>query len=358
MKEKSGGSRDPNQFIPPTVKEGEPKKSFRFFVLPPLSQGDKTADGTSTKSMELFYIPNGNHWVNKKPYPCPRVHDEESCSMCDHGFDLMSETQDKKERSRIAKTFLPQQRNAVNIYFLPDQFNPEELRGKNMWFNAPKGILDIWDACVMRDDAGDPADPQAFGVFMDENSAYVFQLEVGHKGGYNDYSSSKFLASLGKMPIARMKDSSGKVVANSKRIQEILDSRFDIYTKFEPRDHDKIKQLVSDISDQSDGEEGGFDEDEANKKPKVNKPTAPKNKPAPKPVNEEVAIDEPAAIDGEGTIEEPVAPPPAPKTTPKVTGKNQAKVTPPAPVSTPDTTGDISEDELSQLMADVETPAE
>jgi hypothetical protein len=262
MKEKGRGHfQDPDEFRPPSAKPGE-KITYRFFILPPLSKGEKCAGGVASQDMDLYYVQNGNHWVQKKPYPCPRVHDGEECDVCNIGFERMNETQDKKEKSTIARNYLPQVRNAMNIYFLSSDSNPEELRGKNKWFNAPKQVIDICDACLNRDDAGDPEDPQAYGVFFNEQAAYVFQLEITKQGDYNEYKASKFLASVGPTPIAAKKEGNQRVPLTEK-IQEILNGRFDLYTKFDPRDKKKIAELAQKLLAGNSSEQGnGFDQDE------------------------------------------------------------------------------------------------
>lgn len=377
MKKKTGGwSKDPNQFIPPTLKPGDEKKIYRFYILPPLVEGDKTADGTASRSMEVIHVMNGTHWHNKKPYPCPRVHDDAECPLCTLAFDLMNETQDKEARREIAKNYLPQQRFGVNIYFPNIDANPEDLRGKVKWFNASKQVLDIWEECLMRDSAGDPEDPQAFGVFYDEEGAYLFQLEVQHQGGFNEYKTSKFLANLGKQPIARAKKGD-QVVPDTKRIQEILNSRHDIFTKFEQRDVAKIEQLVQAIvnkdSSATDAADAGFDVDEAKKPAQAAKPAAkPQNPPAK--VKEEPVLEEAVPyenLSGEGAVTTPQEQKPQskPKTTtapankPTQAAKPQpakpkAEETPaPAteeapPAGEPSTGGDP---ELDNLLKEIET---
>lgn len=321
LKEKSSGwSKDPNQFIPPAVKLGE-KKTYRFFILPPLQANDKTADGKASRSMELYHVINGNHWINKRPYPCPRIHDEEQdgCDLCTLGFDLMREEDDKEARKSLAKTYMPQVRYGVNVYFPNIEANPEDVRGKIMWFNAPKQVIEICDECLNRDEAGDPDDPKAFGVFFDEENGYLFQLEISHQGGFNEYKSSKFLLAPngpnGRQPMARAKKGD-QVVSDPKRIQEILNSRHDLYTKFEARDKDKIARAVMDLANRTSGntdkDDAGFDEDEGKaKKAAANKPAASEKPTASdkKAVVEEVQYN---ATAGEGTskvskVAEPVA---------------------------------------------------
>ena len=246
MKEKKGYAKDPLQFIPPNVKDDDSVK-FRFYILPPLREGENVFGGdVASKSMELFYIQNGDHWIDRRPYPCPKLHDGDDCPMCNLGFDLMNETTDRNERSAIARKHLPQTKYAVNIYFPNSKSVPEEYRGKTMWYNAPKTVLDIWEECIYKDAEGDPEDPQAFGCFYDEEEAYLFQLEVVKNGEWNDYKKSKFLTNVGKNPV-------------SKDTKAVLALRHDLYSKFSPRDVEAIKGKVNSFVNK---EEDGFDEEE------------------------------------------------------------------------------------------------
>lgn len=281
IKEQGGKFKDPTEFRPPKVSEGSTLK-YRFFVLPPIEKGDKCADGTASQTMEMFFIQNGSHKINNQFYPCPRVHNGDDCPLCQLGFDLMSESQDKKYRSKIAKNYMPFTRYAANVYFPNTDANPEELRGKVMWMNASKTLYDKWEDCLMRDDEGDPDDPEPHGIFFDEESAYLFQLEIKSKSGWNDYSPSKFMANLGKMPIAAKKVD-GKKVADSEKIQAILDKRHDIFTKFDEPDVEKLAELAAKISN-GDYSSGDDDDDGFDDEPK-SKPSRSKNN---KPVDDDI----------------------------------------------------------------------
>lgn len=368
LKDRNGGFKDPNQFIPPQVKDGE-KKIWRFYVLPPLQEGEGTSDGVASKGMDLFYVPNGSHWVSKKPHACPRIHDETECPMCSYAFELMSETDDKDKRRAIAKNYLPQQRYAVNIYFPNIEANPEEVRGKVMWFNAPKQVYDIWDSCIMRDTPGDDADPQAYGVFFDEEAAYLFQLEAQKHGDYNEYKSSKFLSNVGKQPLAKAKKGD-QVVPDAKRISDILAQRFDLFTKFDDRDVNKIHGLVDNIKNKEPGGDGdGFDEDD-----NVRTPPANSRKPqqtARKPVTEEVDLN--AGLAGEGAIADkkpakpaatnkPAAAKPAPakqeKPAPPPVEEPVEEVAEAAPATETTASDGVDDAELQSLLSEIEKPSD
>lgn len=304
-----GSKRDSNEFVPNKAKPGAPVLTYRFFVLPPIAAGDPIIGGPAEKAMELFYVKNGSHWINKRPHSCPRIHNEEDCDMCSYGFDLMGEvTGDGKEakqaKSAIARNYLPPQRNAVNIYFPKDSVNPEELWGRVMWFNAPKTVIDVCDDCLNRDDAGDPEDPKAFGIFYDEDHAFLFQLTVGENGGYNDYKQSKFL------PTPR------PILSKPELIQKVLAGRHNLYSKFEAPDHEKLRTILKQIVNKGANEAAGsgFDVDETG---------------GSAPITEDVA--------GEGNVEQPK--PQAPKQVtqppkPQATTTTKPQVTKPAPAAT------------------------
>jgi hypothetical protein len=259
MKDKAGSNRfkDEFEFKPANAKEGETIK-YRFFILPPLKKGDKCTGGTASKDMELFFVQNGSHWFAKRPYPCPRVHDQDECPICQYGFDLMGDTKEKDKRSAIAKAYLPRALYAVNIYFTNSEANPEELRGRVMWWNPSKQIFDVLERCLYKEGSGDQEDPEAYGVFFDEESAYVFQLEATKNGEYNDYKTSKFLAKS-KMPIAATKVND-KITPDPEGIKTILDMRHDLYTKFDPRDRAKLKEVAHKIIHGGEGNEAEEDQ--------------------------------------------------------------------------------------------------
>lgn len=342
LQEKQGSKfKDPSEFKPPQVKSDTETLKYRFYVLPPLTEGEKCADGVASRTQEVFYVPNGAHWIHNRSHACPRVHDLEECPVCQIGFDLMSETDNKDRRREIAKQFLPRTQFAVNIYFPKDSVNPEELAGKVMWMNASKQIYDLFEACIMAPDEGDPNDPQAFGVFYDENAAYLFQLEIHKKNQWNDYGKSKFLASIGKRPVA-IKDGQ----PNQARIQQILDQRHDLFTKFQDRDAEALKVLGRQMMSGDVVEEGaGFDEDETkgDTKPQAAKPQAAKpqaqaqSKPQPQHKAESKAEPEAEVMDegiGQDEVETPAA------------------KTPEAVAQAP--TSDVEDAELQNLLEDIE----
>jgi hypothetical protein len=207
--------------------------------------------------------------VNDRPHPCPRIYSEgaDECPICSFGFDLLREEQNQEKRRLILNQWMPQSYYMVNIYFPNVKTNPEDLRGKAKFYNASKTLFDQWTSCLLRDDAGDPEDPQAFGVFFDESSAFCYQLEVLKSGRNNSYKTSKFLPNGGEPIAIASKDGA----PNTKAIQKILDNRIDLYSKIEEPDLDKIRKLANVMVNGDDDD--GFDEDETS--PKSSTKSAP-----------------------------------------------------------------------------------
>ena len=296
--------QDPTEFVPAKPKDKEELK-YRVFILPPLIKGDKCHGGIASETMETYSLKNGVHYVNKKPYPCPRTITGDDCPMCQTGFDLAKDLPTKEERAAIFKVCMPSNEFLVNLYFPPISPNPEELHNKVLWYGAPKTIYDMWYEASFRENFGDALDPQAYGAFFDEENALIFNLivKVGN-GGFNDYKSSKFSPQLNNdrsdlqfVPIAK----------NSESIQAILDKRIDLYTKITQPDYDSLNKLVSSMLN---GGDSGYDHDEA-------PPKAPPKTTTPPPNDDEEVLKQ-------FTRE-------TPKETPKETVKEQAKEPPKAP---------------------------
>ena len=129
--------------------------------------------------------------------------------------------------------YLPRSIFAVNIYFPPYSVNPQEYHNKVMWYLLPKTVYDKMEECLMRENAGnDPDDPQPSGLFFDPEACLVFQLEVTHKGGFNNYETSKFL--LKPQSIGETKED----------IKVIMDQRFDLWDKSPTRNKDELGKLL------------------------------------------------------------------------------------------------------------------
>jgi hypothetical protein len=257
--------RDPTEFRAPKIEDGKTLK-YRFYILPPLRVGDVCNDGKvkCEREMELFAISNGAHYIDNKRLGCPRIIEDEECDICQYAFDLLQEidgstTEGKKRRSEIGKQLLPGQYHLVNLYFPPVKVNPEELRGKVFWFNAPKTVVDIWLECLYRDDdGGDPEEPLPFGVFFDENNANQFQLEVVKDGQMNSYKRSKFIGA--PRPIVTDKNTKQ---ADVKRIKEILAKRYNLWEKLPEINRDEIARVAAALSGKAPkAASGGFDQDE------------------------------------------------------------------------------------------------
>jgi hypothetical protein len=266
VKAKLKKGKDPTEFRAPKMDEGKTAK-FRFYVLPPLQEGDVCNGGklVCERSMELFAIPTGAHYIDNKRIGCPRIINEEECAICQYGFDLLSEvdgttTEGKKKRSEISKNLLPAQYHLVNLYFSEGDFNPEEVRGKVLWWNAPKTVVDTWLECLYRDDdGGDQLELLAYGIFFDECHACQFQLEVCKDGQMNSYKKSKFLP--GKRPIAI--DKNTKKI-DMKRIKEILDKRHNLWEKMPEINQEEVARVAAVLSGRAAARSnaGGFDRDE------------------------------------------------------------------------------------------------
>lgn len=277
LKKANGKSSDPDEFKPAKAKPGE-AINYRFFILPPIAAGTKLKSGIVEKDMDLFYIGHGAHWIDNRPHECPRLYDGTDCPICDFGFKLMKETSDKKKRQEIAKNWMPNGNNTVNIFFTNWDGNPPELRGQVKYFNAGKQVFDVWEACLMRDDAGDEDDPKAHGVFYDEYNAFVFDLEVTEQAGNNCYKTSKFLPK--PQPMVRMKDGS----PDEEKLAKLLYLRHNLWTKVAKPDMEAIKRIAKNKIDGDDDDGGGFDHDESKveskpkSEPKAEAKTEPKAK--------------------------------------------------------------------------------
>ena len=274
-KQMGGRSADPNEFRPPKATDGQLLK-YRFYILPPYSKGDTILGGTATRDMDLFSVTDAQHWADKKPYGCPRVisGDELECEMCATGFKLKSEAKSSPHNSdaiqaQLSRSWLPTTNRLVNIYFPPVSTNPEELRDRVMWFKANQTIYGMWYSTMMREDSGpDEEDPLAYGMFFDENSAFLFNLIIDKDGQYNGYKQSKFIVTdktgaLACGPVVRKSDGS----ADNNAIKKILDRRHDLHSKIDGYDVDAITKLARRLMDASQGDDGGFDSDEVASKP-------------------------------------------------------------------------------------------
>lgn len=258
---KGGFRRDPNEWKAPQVTQGEEFKA-KAYILPPLEKGEPCASGEAQMGMDgLFFHQVGDHWVERKRYPCPRVYDNDKCDYCQLGFDLLGETDDKKARSEISRTYLPRTQYVCNLYFPDIKTNPDDVRGKVLYYAMPKTIFDKLEECIQNDSAGDdPDDPQAWGIFYDPQDAYPLSIVVNKKGDYNSYVDSKLLAA-----------GRGKIASSQKKIDEILAQRHDVPAKYPERtteNRQTLKGFVDAIMNgtttdsDSSSSSSGFDSDE------------------------------------------------------------------------------------------------
>jgi len=239
LQERSKNHRDPDQFIPPKARDKQ-KLEYVFRVLPPLQAGDTYKGGVCEKDQDLWFIENGNHWIDNTRMECPRVHDGEPCPICELGFSLMRDNEDDDYKQEVRKKYMPKTAYAVNAYFLNINQNPENLRGKVMWINLPITAWKIMNECTENDDGGTPEDPKPYGIFYHPyDGGYAFKLVVEKKGDWNNYERSQFLVqTFGPL----IKDKNGK--PEEARIQKILDQRHNLSSKFRPRDASKLQAIV------------------------------------------------------------------------------------------------------------------
>lgn len=286
----SGKFTDPDEFRPDKAKDGAELK-YRFFILPPLKVGDVLKTGKVEQSMDNFFLTNGQHWINERPHACPRVWDGSKCAICEYGFDLLKECKEKKlgddRKKQIVSQWMPNTYYMVNIFFTNSKCNPEDLRGKVKFYNAPKTCLDKWMATLMKDDKGDEEEPEAFGVFFDEMAGFVFELAVTKDGRSNGYKTSGFIKNNGiAVPMIRNEDGS----ANVAKINQLLQMRINLFSKVEAPDPAKIERLANTMisgDDDTEKPSGGFDDDE-NQEATAPPATATK-KAAEKPAEKSVA---------------------------------------------------------------------
>ncbi len=289
----SGKFSDPDEFRPEKAKSNVEPLKYRFFILPPLQTGDTLKSGHVKKSMDDVFLRHGQHWINDRPQPCPRVYDGSECAICSTGFQLLQECKDKKlgdeRKQSILRQWMPTTYYMVNIFFTNWKGNPEELRNKIKFYNAPKTCVDKWIATLMRDDKGDEEDPDAFGVFFDESSAFCFELAVLKEGKSNSYKTSGFVKNNGiPVPMIRNADDT----PNTKAIEALLKSRINLWDKVEVPDQEKIRRLASQLisGDDDDGQaKGGFDDDESAPAPAAKAPVR-EEEARPKPVQSRAEV--------------------------------------------------------------------
>lgn len=276
---KTEGSKvnDPFKFTVPALAKGV-KKSWYFIVLPPLQKGDTVHGGKKAiKGMDdLPYVKVGYHWLahEKKLLECPRVTSGEKCALCDLGFSLMNGVEDPAQRAAIREQYLSREQHLVNVYFPPIEGQPEEVKGKVMWFPiTQRKIYSKFFECLNRDKpAGVSLKKQAYGIFWphndgsSENACYVYEIQAGNKAGtkYNDYDGSDFLV-----------DSRGSIenfIPEGMTYEFILDQRHDLMSKFREPDASKIQQAVEDIAKRLNSDASSDDA-----------PSAPAPVPAPVP---------------------------------------------------------------------------
>lgn len=351
----AGKYTDPDEFKPDKAKDGTTPIRYRFFILPPIQLGTKLKSGEVKQEMDQFFIQHANHWVNDRPHPCPRVWEGIDCPVCQFGFDLLREEKDEDKRRSIIRQWMPTTYNAINIYFTHWKHNPEELRGKVKWYNGPKTTFDHWTATLMKEDAGDPEEPEAYGIFFDETAAFLYQLEVLKQGKSNSYRTSHFLANGGAgTPMVKNEDGS----ANDKGLATLLRLRHNLFDKIDVPDPEKIKKLFKVMTEGDDDDDtgGGFDKDESKSATSSSsKPDTSNSKPKPKDDDDDdVVSNTMGPVDDDDAD---VAPDPAPKEDKKEDDKPSLDAEAPLDEAeaVPDPDGDSEESsEITSLLSQLE----
>lgn len=64
-----------------------------------------------------FPVMYGLHWINKKPFACPRVNQEQECPRCKEGFERLAEFREQK-LDKESKEYKELKRKTMN--YLPD----------------------------------------------------------------------------------------------------------------------------------------------------------------------------------------------------------------------------------------------
>lgn len=349
MKEKGKG-RDPDQFAPPSAKEDETLE-FYLRILPPLMKGDKYKGGVAEKTEDLWFYENGAHYIRqpKTKLTCPRCQYGDACPICQIGFDMMEGETNKDVRSSISSKYLARSYYAINVYFLNSDKNPENIRGRVMWFNIPKTLFDIMDYCINNEKPGDEDDPQACGIFYHPDEGYTFKLTVKKKGEYNTYETSKFLATT-MGPLFKNKDGS----IDKERIKKTLEERFYLLDKFENVNIDKINEMASTILD---GDKDGSNEKKESKKEEsknvkvngVEKGGANKIKNSSKKETIDEDVVEEQAEPAEPDAEEPAAEEPAKSKQQATATSSKQKIKKPEPVES-----SSDSEELESILGELE----
>lgn len=337
--EKDKNRRDPDEFRCPSAKDKT--LEYYFIVLPELQVGDTCRGGGKCDiPTDLWYYQNGFHFFQNNKYECPRIHDNGKCPVCDMGFELMKDSDNKEFRKTVSARFLARSHYAVNVYFINTNKNPEDLRGKVKWVNLQHTVWEKMDKCINSDDPGDKDDPKACGIFYHPwEGCYIFKLVANKKGEWNEYGESKFLANT-QGPLVRNADGT----PNDEAIQAILNERVILQKKFPVRSQKRLEELLLKLK----AKETGADDTIPGEQPAEGEApeAAPVEEPVAEPIAEaaaEEAVSEPVAEAvaepvAEEAVSEPVAEavaePVAPKA-PPAKPPVAKPAAPPAKVATP-----------------------
>lgn len=252
--EKASSRGDKLQWKPPQVKEGQ-ESIFKVVVLPPLFKGDKCIGKDNEKMIcpedwEYWYFQHGEHYINRRPYPCPRAYNPNvDCPLCSVGFDLMSNVYDKAVRSAIAKEWLSRSSFSANVYFLPNK-NSDDLSGKVMWWNVPVKIVGLIDKALKMDDSGDDEDnPQPFGYVLDPEACFPILIKIKSKSDNNTYEDSAMFTKP-------------RSLGDADEIASILSNRVYVPSRLGVVDIDMLKKLADEkLANIETKSKGGFSEE-------------------------------------------------------------------------------------------------
>jgi hypothetical protein len=257
--EKASSRGDKLQWKPPQVKEGQ-ESIFKVVVLPPLFKGDKCIGKDNEKMIcpedwEYWYFQHGEHYINRRPYPCPRAYNPNvDCPLCSVGFDLMSNVYDKAVRSAIAKEWLSRSSFSANVYFLPNK-NSDDLSGKVLWWNVPVKIVGLIDKALKMDDSGDDEDnPQPFGYVLDPEACFPILIKIKSKSDNNTYEDSAMFTKP-------------RSLGDADEIASILSNRVYVPSRLGVVDIDMLKKLADEkLANIETKSKGGFSEEIGNTK--------------------------------------------------------------------------------------------
>lgn len=195
--------------------------SYYFMLLPPVKTGEVIRRDDNGIYYVQFggpdrrtpYYENGQHWYQRYPYECPRVHDQTECPVCDFARKVLADgILDSTVRTSITRNFLAKSRWLVNIYLVQGERNPPELRGRVMRFNMPRSVIDQ----------------------MPPTYKGVFKLVATKRGDWNEYS------------VIFREDAN---IYDKFVTEEVLRQRHDLSDMFKSRNKDALSSILSGLKE-------------------------------------------------------------------------------------------------------------